>query len=80
MLKFKSVRRKTASVVTDYVDIPREILELLKELEVSTVIIFFNKIMFLVSISRRLKLTTLEHLSSKIEIALVCYINKIVSY
>ena len=29
-LKGKSVRRKTASFVTDYVDIPREILELRK--------------------------------------------------
>ena len=35
-LKGKSVRHKPASVVTDYVDIPREILELCKELEVST--------------------------------------------
>ena len=33
-LKGKSVRRKPASAVTDYVDIPREILESRKELEV----------------------------------------------
>ena len=58
-LKGKSVRRKPASVVTDYVEIPREILELRKELEVSTDIIFINKFPFLVSISRRLKITTI---------------------
>ena len=33
-LKGKSVRRKPASVITDYVEIPREILESRKELEV----------------------------------------------
>ena len=58
-IKRKSVRRKTASVVTDYVEIPREILESRKELEVSTDIMFINKLPFLVSISQRLKFTTI---------------------
>ena len=79
-LKGKSVSRNLASVVTDYVDIPREILESRKELEVLTDIMFINKLPFLVSISRRLKFTTLEYLSSKNKIALVTSINKIVSY
>ena len=50
-LKGKSVRRKPASVVTDYVEIHREILELCKELEVPTYIMLDNKLPFLVSIS-----------------------------
>ena len=70
-LKGKSVRRKPASVVTDYVEIPREILKSRKELEVSTDIMFINKLLFLVSISRRLKFTTIEYISSKNKIALV---------
>ena len=70
-LKGKSVRRKPASVVTDYVEIPREIFKSRKELEVSTDIIFINKLPFLVSISRRLNFTVIEYLSSKNEIALV---------
>ena len=74
------MRRKPASIVTEYVDIPREILESCKELEVSTEIMFINKIPFLVSISRWLKFTTIEYLSIKNEIALVTFINKIVSY
>ena len=53
-LEGKSVRHKPDSVVTNYVDIPREILESLKELEVSTDIMFINKLIFLVSISRGL--------------------------
>ena len=64
-LKGKSVRRKPASVVADYVDIPREILKSRKELEVSTDIMFINKLPFLVSISQRLKFAAIEYLSSK---------------
>ena len=79
-LKGEKVRRKPASVVTDYVEITREILESRKELEVSTDIMFINKLPFLVSISQRLKFTTIDHLSSKKKIALVTSINKIVSY
>ena len=79
LLKGKSVRRDPASVVMDYVDIHREILELCKELEVSTDIMFINKLPFLVSISRRLKFTRIEYISSKNNIALVTSINKIVS-
>ena len=46
----------------------------------STDIIFVNKLPFLVSISQRLKFTTIEYLSNKNKIALVTSINKIVSY
>ena len=74
------MRRKPASVVMDYVQIPREILESRKELEVSTDIMLINKLPFLVSISRRLKFATIEYLSIKNEISLVTSINKIVSY
>ena len=74
------MRRKLDSVVTDYVEITREVLESRKELEVLTDIMFIKKRLFLVSISRRLKFTTIEYLSSKNKITLVTSINKIVSY
>ena len=64
----------------DYVEIPSEILESHKELEVSTYIMFIKRLSFLVSISRRLKFTTIEYLSSKNEIVLVTSIHKIVNY
>ena len=70
------MRRKPARLVTDYVNIPRESLESHKELEVSTDIIFTNKLLFLVSMSRRLEFTTIKYLSSKNEIALVTSIIK----
>ena len=53
------MRRKPARVVADLVDIPREIIESHKELEVSKEIMFINKLPFLVSISRGLKFTTI---------------------
>ena len=74
------MRRNPASVIADYIDIPREILESHKELEVSTYITFIKKLPFLVIISQQLNFTTIEYLSSKNEIALVNSINKIVSY
>ena len=78
--KNKSLSCNPASVVIDYVEIPREILESRKELEVSTDIMFINKLLFLVSITGRLKFITIEYLSSKNKIALVTPINRIVSY
>ena len=59
LLKGKSVRRNPASVITDYVEIPRKILDSRKELEVSTEIMLVNKLPFLMSISRGLKFTTI---------------------
>ena len=79
-LKGKSVRHNPASVITDYDPILREILKSRKELEVSAYIMFIKKNPFLVSISRRLKFTTIEYLSSKNEIVLVTSIDKTVSY
>ena len=64
-LKGKSVRRKPASVVTDYVEISREILESCKKLEVSTDIIFIKTLPFVVIISLGLKFTTIDYLLSK---------------
>ena len=64
----------------DYIEIPSKILESRKDLEVSTDIIFINKLPLLVIISQGLKLTTVEYLSRKNEISIVTSINKIVSY
>ena len=78
--KGKSVRRKPDTIVTDYVEIYKEILESCKELEVLTDIMFINKLPFLVRIRQQLKFTTIKYLSRKNEIALVTSIHKIVSY
>ena len=61
-LKGKSVRCKPASVVTDYVDIPREILASRKEMKGPKDIMFIKKLPFLASIIRGLKFTMIEYL------------------
>ena len=70
------MRRNTAIVITDYVDIHGEILEPYKDLEVLTDIMSVNKLPFLLSITRGTKLTTVEFISSKNDVALVTPINK----
>ena len=77
-LKGKPVSHNPDSVVTDYVEIPQEILESLKELEVSTDIMFINKLLFLVSINRGLKFTMIEYIYNISERSLLNSIIKIV--
>ena len=48
--------RKPAGFIVNYVEIPREILESPKDLEVWTEIMFVSKLPFLVSIIRGLKI------------------------
>ena len=74
------MRRNPASIVNNYVDIPRKILESRKELEVSIDIMFVNKIPLLVIIRKGLKFTTIEYISNISEISLVKYMNKIVRH
>ena len=62
ILKGKSVRHEPDSVVIDYVEIPSETPDLRKEVELSTDIMFVNKLPFLVSIILGLKVTTIEYL------------------
>jgi hypothetical protein len=64
-LKGKSGRRKTQPVVGNYVAIPREIFAMLKAVEVAIDIMFVNKLPFLVSISKRLKFTTIEYIPDR---------------
>ena len=57
-LKVKSVRHELAGVITNYVEIAREILDSCRDLEVLTENMFINKLPFLASISLGLKFTT----------------------
>ena len=70
-LKLKLVRRKPASIITDYVEIPWVFLESHKELEMSTEIMFVNNLPLTVIIRKGMKFTTIECLLNKYEILLV---------
>ena len=53
---------KPNPVVSNYIKIPKDILQLHKTVPVAADIIFFNRITFLVIISRRVKFTTVQYL------------------
>ena len=58
-IKVKSIRRRPESVVSEYIDIPKEILIMNAGLEVPVDVIFVNKLAFLVSVIKRLKFITI---------------------
>jgi hypothetical protein len=57
----KTVRRKPTRVVTDYVDIPRTIIDINKNVTLAVDVMFVNSVPFLVSVSRTINLITIEH-------------------
>ena len=59
-LKGKTVRRQPRPVVSDYMEIPEEIKQMNRDVELSADIMFVNEIPFLVTISRRIMFTTVE--------------------
>ena len=61
------LRRKPDSVVTNYVEIPWEILKSRNKLEVSTDVMFIKKFPFLVIISKGLKFATIYYISNRSE-------------
>ena len=65
-MKGKSVRSPTEAVVVNYVEIPKNILEMKINLEVSVDFISVNKIPFPESISKRLGFATVKVYSEPI--------------
>jgi hypothetical protein len=61
-LKCKTVRITPPPVLTDYVQIPKEIMSLNRNVTLAIGIMFVNGLPFLVSISRKIKFTTVEYL------------------
>jgi hypothetical protein len=61
-LKGKTTRRKTHPVARDYVKVPKELLELHKEVFLTTDIFFVNKIPFFLTLSRNIFFTAVNHL------------------
>ena len=59
-LKGKTTRTKPKPVVIDYMVMPKNILENIKNITLSIDIMFVNKIPFVTTISRHIKFTTVE--------------------
>ena len=66
-MKGKSIRSRPEAVVSDYFNIPKDILSMNMGLEVSVNVMFINKLDFLVSVSKRLKFTTIEYIPKRLE-------------
>ncbi len=60
-IRGKKVRRKPEHVNTEIVAIPREILEIQKSVTLVADVMLVNKVPFLISSSRNINLTTIEH-------------------
>ena len=66
-MKGKSVKRRPEDVVSSYIKISKEILSIDTVLEFSVKVMLVNKLAFLVSVSRRLKFTTIKYIPNTYE-------------
>jgi hypothetical protein len=78
-LKGKTVRITPTPVATDYVQILKEIMSLNRNVTLAIDIMFVNGLPFLVSISRKIKFTTVGYLIGRKQHHLVNSIKKIVN-
>jgi hypothetical protein len=78
-LRGKTVIATPDPVMADYVEIPKEILDLNKDLTVAADVMFLNGLPLVTSISRKVKFTTIEYVTTRSEPNLIKSLLKIVS-
>jgi hypothetical protein len=66
----KMVRRTPAPVVADYVAVPRELLQANKRMTLAADVFFVDGTAFLLTLSRRIKFFTAEHLPTRTAVSL----------
>ena len=64
-IRGKTVRKRAEKVRPEYVNIPRELYEQLKEVTLCADVMFVNGLPFFVTLSRHIKLVTIEFLPSR---------------
>jgi hypothetical protein len=69
-LKGKTVRQSSEAAMTEYVNIPPEIISMNKNVTLSADIMFVNGLPFMISVSRKIKMTTSEHVPNGREASL----------
>jgi Reverse transcriptase (RNA-dependent DNA polymerase) len=65
ILKGKTTRRSPDRVVSDYITIPKKVIDSNKNVDLSGDIFFINKIPFFATVSDNIKFTTTEHLANR---------------
>jgi hypothetical protein len=78
-LKVKTDRRILPPVMTDYIKIPQEIIDLNRNVTITIDVMFVNGLPFLISISHKVKFTTVEYISNKMQPNIVKSIKHIIS-
>jgi hypothetical protein len=66
----KTVRRTPTPVVADYVAVPRELVQANKRMTLAANVFFVDGTAFLLTVSRRIKFVTAEHLSTRTAVSL----------
>jgi hypothetical protein len=77
-LRGKTVRNTPDAMMADYVEIPKEILDLNKAVTIAADVMFMNGLPFVVTISQKIKFATTEYVPSRSHSNLVKSIIKIV--
>jgi hypothetical protein len=72
------VRRTPAPVVTDYVAVPQSVVELNKWVTLAADIFFVDGTAFLITMSRRIKFVTAEHVPVRMAKSLAKHIDQVV--
>jgi hypothetical protein len=78
-LRGKTFRTTPDPVMADYVEIPKDILDLNKDLTVAADIMFVNGLPFVTLILRKVKFTTIEYITTRSETNLVKSLLNIIS-
>jgi hypothetical protein len=78
-LRGKTVRNTQDPVMADYVDIPKAILDLNKDVTMAADVMFVNRIPFVTTISLKIKFTTIEYVTDRLESNLIKSLLKIIS-
>jgi hypothetical protein len=77
-LRGKTARRTQDAVMADYVAIPKEIIDLNKEITLAADVLFVSGMPFVSSLSRKVKFATMKYVSSRSEPNLIKLLLKIV--
>ena len=77
-MRGKTVRQKPDKVETEFIPIPRDFYELHKFVTLTADVMFVNGVAFLTTLSRKIRLFTIEHVPSHTAKQLSSSLNKIV--
>jgi dimeric dUTPase (all-alpha-NTP-PPase superfamily) len=73
-----TVRNTQDPVMADYVEIPKDILDLNKDVTMAADVMFVNGLLFVTTISRKIKFTTIEYVTNRSEPNLIKSLLKII--